>query len=272
MICVHPVNVGGRRVPCGRCINCRVNRGQSWSERLIRELEYWPDARFITLTYDDNYLPERGTLIPRDLSLFNKRLRKSLRQRKIRYYAVGEYGDRKGRPHYHGIYFGLGLSDYKLVDDAWGKGRVHLGTVTMLSINYVTAYITKKLWGFVAQREYTDRGLEPPFSRVSKGLGERWLNDNKLQLLADLALRRKGKLIPMPRYYFSKLRDEIPEQLLNDLTVLRGQERLVATLDAGVSVLELAEKERLARHQAELDAQARRSIDDARKGVVVKRL
>ena len=39
--------------PCGRCINCRINRAEEWSVRLILELEdKTKQGDFITLTFD----------------------------------------------------------------------------------------------------------------------------------------------------------------------------------------------------------------------------
>ena len=64
-----------------------------------------PHNAYITLTYNDDHLPANGSLQPRDLQLFWKRLRKA-RTPGIRYYACGEYGDQTARPHYHAIIFG----------------------------------------------------------------------------------------------------------------------------------------------------------------------
>lgn len=271
MICIKPVNVDGRTLPCGRCLSCRINRGQAWSARLSRELPYWNDARFITLTYDDDHLPPGNTLVKRDIQLFNKRLRKDIEERRIKYYVVGEYGERFGRAHYHGIYFGLSADDYDVIKNAWNKGIIDLGTVTEYSINYVTAYITKKLWGDVGKEVYKDK--EPPFSMMSKGLGERWLNDNKVQLLQYLGIKRRGKVLPMPRYYYVKLREkDIPDELVDYLVKLRGAERDAAMECRGLGPLELAEEARKLRTQVRYELTARKQIDDDKRGISLNRL
>ena len=232
-------------------------------------MEYWPDARFLTLTYADEYLPDNRSLNPEDLQLFNKRLRKALGDRKIKYYACGEYGEKGGRPHYHGIYFGLMRSDMNTVENAWRKGRIQLGTVTAQSINYVTAYITKKLWGDLGKEVYGD--LVPPFSRMSKGLGERWLNEHKIELLADLGLRKRGKIIPMPRYYFKKIENDIPEELREYLTRLKA-EKLLAELDeVGKTIFDVEEIRRSNRVQTRRDLEAKRALDDLRNGKFISR-
>lgn len=121
-------------VRCGKCIGCRMDRSADWANRLLLEKEYYPDDQcyFLTLTYDDNYVPvsytpdpETGEALPvltlrrRDIQLFVKRLRKRLEPDKIRVFYCGEYGPRTFRPHYHMIVFGLRLCD--LVP--YGKGE-----------------------------------------------------------------------------------------------------------------------------------------------------
>lgn len=265
MTCVHPVNVDGRTFACGRCISCRVNRGQAWSARLLHELESWPDSRFVTLTYEDS----PGTLIRRDLQTFHKRLRFDLKDRRIKYYSVGEYGERRGRPHYHGIYFGLSKGDFDLIESAWGKGRIHVGTVTSQSVNYVTAYITKKLWGEVGRDVY--KGIEPPFSMMSKGIGLSWFESNQVRLLADLGLRKRGKVVPMPRYYWNKLRDDIPEELIDYLKLKRGQDLDASLVESGISATEFTMERIKQRDQVEADLLAKRGLHDAEKGIFLSR-
>lgn len=235
----------------------------------MRELDYWPDARFLTLTYSDEFLPSNGSLKPEDLTLFNKRLRKDLGDRKIKFYACGEYGEIHGRPHYHGIYYGLTRLDFDLVEKCWGMGRVHLGTVTSKSINYVTAYITKKLWGDVGKEVYGEKLF--PFSRMSKGLGLQWCMDNKIQLLADLGLRRQGKIVPMPRYYYNKIESDIPDQLREELIRLRA-DKVESDLDAaGKTIYELAKIRVDQRIQTRRNLEARRAISDNKRGISLKR-
>jgi len=47
---------------------------------------------FLTLTYNNEHLPENETLVERHHKLFMKRYRKHLKNRKIRFYHCGEYG------------------------------------------------------------------------------------------------------------------------------------------------------------------------------------
>ena len=91
---------------CGQCIPCRINRKRLWTHRLMLESFSHSDATFVTLTYDpEKYSGE--SLRPEDVTKFLKRLRRKLEPKKLRYYLVGEYGDKTGRPHYHIALFGF---------------------------------------------------------------------------------------------------------------------------------------------------------------------
>jgi len=59
----------------------------------------------------------------------------------IKYFAVGEYGTRTMRPHYHAIVFG---STGTALSQAWKLGLVHIGSVSPESIAYVCSYALKK--------------------------------------------------------------------------------------------------------------------------------
>lgn len=262
MRCVHPVNdASGRRLPCGRCIGCRINRGHEWSLRLLHELDYWDSAVFVTLTYDDEHLPEGGTLVARDLQLFLKRLRLDLKDRRIKYYAVGEYGDNYYRPHYHGIFFGLFKSDKRLIDECWNLGFVYLGSVTEFSINYVTSYIQKKLYGSMAKEVY--EGKEAPFARMSKGLGRRWMEENKDFILLNAGLLRGGRFVKAPRYYLKMLGEDFPVEVQNELKRKRAKDRERPVSDEEAVNLWKADKEQM--RQIEVDADVLQEIRSNRK-------
>lgn len=111
-------------IPCGRCDGCRLKYSQSWAARCMMELHDHDSAYFVTLTYNDQFIPrawyidrEDGqehlslTLRKRDFQLFMKRLRFAFPNDSIRFFAAGEYGDNTWRPHYHAIIFGLHLTD-----------------------------------------------------------------------------------------------------------------------------------------------------------------
>jgi hypothetical protein len=47
----------GTEVPCGKCLSCLEQRRSVWTYRILQELEVAETARFVTLTYDEKYLP-----------------------------------------------------------------------------------------------------------------------------------------------------------------------------------------------------------------------
>lgn len=166
-------------VPCGKCVACRQAHARAWSFRCLAELQATSKPSwFLTITYDEAHNPL--VLSKRDLQLFNKRLRKAFGP--FRFFACGEYGERKSRPHYHGIYFGLDIKDLKKyaghgertlfvsdkVSSLWGSGFVVIGSVTPESVAYVSGYVSKK--------------FETPdvFQLMSRkpGIGLGWFRDN----------------------------------------------------------------------------------------------
>ena len=170
MLCISPLNIprpngqGNKDrivVPCGKCVACLVNRREDWTIRLKEELKNATYAHFVTLTYSDDNLKYgryAPTLDKTDLQKFFKRLRKNSRSNNLRYYAVGEYGTKTLRPHYHIILFNL--YDSNLIDKSWQLGNIQVGQVTGGSIHYVTKYHVNK----------TDspEDVEKPFALMSK--------------------------------------------------------------------------------------------------------
>ena len=152
LACLSPVDVKDPRysykkymlVPCGKCVNCKLNYAKMWSIRIMHELKDWQCASFVTLTYDDKHLPKDNSLDKRDLQLFFKRLRENLKGHKIKYFACGEYGEQYGRPHYHIIIFGIDKEKHtSYVEKSWSLGFVMLGSVTVDSANYVARYTVR---------------------------------------------------------------------------------------------------------------------------------
>ncbi|QCS36283.1 replication initiator protein [Capybara microvirus Cap1_SP_216] len=213
----RPDNGSPMVVPCGNCMACRIARSREWSLRLLMELESHDfKGCFITLTYDDEHLPNDYGLHKEDLKNFWKRLRKDL-DFKIKYYACGEYGDTYGRPHYHAIIFGLDPDDFtrRLLVDNWrfcspdrfNGTKQGLADVTIDSINYVTGYIQKKYNGDLAKEVYGE--LQPPFSSSSQGLGLETFLKNRERFENDGYIGYQGVKYTIPRYFIKKLDLEV---------------------------------------------------------------
>lgn len=203
-------------LPCGKCPQCLKRRACAWSFRLIQQDKVSMTSQFITLTYDTEHVPISRNgymcLNKRDVQLFLKRLRKAQTANDptncIKYYAVGEYGGQKWRPHYHLIMFN---ADITLLQQAWGLGSIYYGTVNGASVGYCLKYMTKP--AKIPMHRNDDRIRE--FSLMSKGLGESYMTNAMLRWHhADLRNRmylniEDGKKIAMPRYYKIKIFTEL---------------------------------------------------------------
>jgi hypothetical protein len=193
-------------LPCGRCYQCRSKRAAGWSFRLVKEAEVSTSAFFVTLTYENPPITSKKlmTLQKDDVQKFMKRLRKHEKDNKIRYYAVGEYGSKTDRPHYHIILFNAKAEN---VAKAWKKGHIHLDEVNPQTVNYTLKYISKE--GKIPKWEGDDR--IPEFQLMSKGLGANYITENMRKWhKADIKNRlyvplKDGKKVSMPRYYKDKL-------------------------------------------------------------------
>lgn len=228
MMCVKPFMQGSVGFGCGQCFACRLNRRRLWTHRIVLESLCHDANAFVTLTYNDENLRWPGTLDPADLRNFFKRLRK-IAPRPLRFYSVGEYGDRTWRPHYHAAIFGLGVLESGLVEHAWSLGgrslgHTYTGDLTAQSAAYVAGYVTKKMTSKDDPRLEVDGvKLHPEFARMSNrpGIGANAMSvladtihtDNGLHSLVDgdvpMELRHNGKMWPLGRYLREKLREEI---------------------------------------------------------------
>jgi len=206
MVCVRPLYFNEQlSFPCGKCIACRIQRTQEWSTRIIHETSEHKHSAFVTLTYNDESLPQNMSLKKSDLQKFFKRLRRDI---PIKYYACGEYGDLL-RPHYHAIIFGLAVNQTKLIEENWPFGHVMLGTATTESARYVAGYIQKKLYGKLA---YTDK--ENAFQIQSQGIGLAWASKHQEQIQENQTITVQGVPMGIPRYYIKKLGLDLSEASL----------------------------------------------------------
>lgn len=190
-------------VPCGNCAFCTATKRSDWALRLHYEAKLHDVKKFVTLTYADCHLNWRDgvpQLSKRDLQLWFKRVRRA--GYRIRYYAVGEYGSKTFRPHYHVILFG-DVSD-SAIRESWPLGHVHIGNVTDASIMYTLGYIVNgKGWQMRTKRER-------PFSLMSRkpGIGANYLS---AAMIAWHKSDRKNYAMiynekrHLPRYYKVKI-------------------------------------------------------------------
>lgn len=167
----------------------------------MNELSTWSNRGcFITLTYNKENLPEDNSLHKEHLQKFFKRLRKSLGDKKIKYFACGEYGEKKKRPHYHAIVFGLSVMEaMEQLPLTWKLGFFDIQPVYFESCKYVTGYVMKKYNGEKAKQEYGDRQI--PFRLSSLGLGKEFALNNRDNLIENGGYLYRGFNQGLPKYY-----------------------------------------------------------------------
>lgn len=217
------------RIPCGKCLNCKKKRRSDWSLRLEHEYLYSDSALFITLTYNDASIPRNKgipTLNKKDLQDYIKRLRNShvayvsrelgIRKsevknhsKQIRYYAVGEYGSKTNRPHYHILLFNYDIANLKPIEAQWKNtqtghplGFVDIGKVSSASINYTTKYMFKQ-WGKkdLRQRPFTNMSRRPMIGTGFLNEYKNYLREFELTTIRD----KKGTLRKLPKAYLYKI-------------------------------------------------------------------
>lgn len=174
------------RIPCGKCLSCRMDKAQEWATRLSLESLYFKNAYFITLTYNDSFVGDY-CLKKRDAQKFLMRLQKAHPHSK--YFLCGEYGTKTLRPHYHLIFF---TDDDLVLGDKLGANRwlspeisrlwsiydrkkrvsIELGLIEVSMANpacmgYVAQYCQDK------QSKDDPLGRPPKFRLMSRGLGFR---------------------------------------------------------------------------------------------------
>lgn len=213
-------------VPCGKCPNCLADRRADWSLRLKIELDNSLGAHFITLTYSDENMNYNENGVPsvskKEMQLYIKRLRKRSIN-KLRYYAVGEYGTKTKRPHYHILLFNLRKDQEHIITDSWNnKGFTKVGNVTPASIHYVTKYHVN--------RTHTPESSDPSFALMSRnpGIGANYVNEMQKyhQDRLDKAYYTDlgGQKRRLPRYLKDKLYNKAQRSILNDLNEKRKEQ------------------------------------------------
>lgn len=219
MMCNHPrlMDTNGVITPfaCGQCICCRINKSREWKHRILLEMTEHEYSSFLTLTYNDDNIPENGTLCRKHLTNFIKGMRKhSIKP--LRYFGVGEYGELTYRPHYHLALFGWNPFNAHHPKKVWNKGFIQVGELNNNSASYLVGYQTSK----IGKAQDTKLGPDrvPMFTSMSKQKGG--LGIGAVKKMADHIMKNEhfkpgliktvdyGKTtVPLGRYLTKKLAD-----------------------------------------------------------------
>jgi len=251
MACSYPITIerNGKHelVPCSKCINCIQRKRGEWSFRLLQEQKSSDNSTFLTLTYNEKNLPDDNQLSKKELQRYFKRVRTE--NAKLKYYAVGEYGSKNGRAHYHAIVFNC---DTDSLVNKWSKrtetvnyntgeitpgdneplGIVSCDEVNEASIHYVTGYITSK-YGTIDEKtgksiDTWDAETIRPFSLMSKGLGKSYLKHNTKLHKRNFSTetRREGGIKQnLPRYYRDKIFSSDKDEVLAKMGFVQFSEK-----------------------------------------------
>lgn len=257
-------------------------KAQEWGLRCLHEKKMHKRSCFVTLTYEDNYLPEGNTLMKRDLQLFFKRLRSHLIRKRqqpggFRYFGAGEYGEHGGRPHYHVLLFGVDFPDMRPLGrskrgdvvyqsaelrELWFQGFNTIGQITYESAVYTAKYALKKVNGKDADQHYemlTADGVvytrEPEFALMSRrpGVGGPYYEKYGSEVLNLDSVIVDGRQVAPPRFYDTRSEKASvkhdPEAMVCKCVYCRNKQRRKrsAVLNRGDNTPErLAVKERIA--------------------------
>ena len=194
-----------------------------------------PRNAFLTLTYNDDQIPEDHGLVVKHWQDFAKKLRHHWGA--FRFMHCGEYGDLNFRPHYHALIFGHDFhqdsvtlkgsaSSHPLkasasIAEMWDHGFHSIGQVTFDSAAYVASYCTKKITGDQAEQAYTridkDTGevwvVPPEYATMSRrpGLGTSWFEKYWKDVYPDNFVILNGQKVKPPAFYDKLLEKNNPQ-------------------------------------------------------------
>lgn len=259
MQCENPINLSSILARCGQCEPCRASRSREWAGRIMLEAGCHESNVFLTLTYNDDHLPSDGSLRPKDLQDWLKRIRKSLKCSRLRFFACGEYGSQTERPHYHAVLFNApsclrGRTDKfrrgvggtvccpvcATYQQSWSLdgeeiGSIDAGMVEARTAAYIGGYIIK---GKTHRHDSRLRGKEPEFSTKSlrPGLGafavdalaSAFLDEKREALDVPTYVEFGGQKYPLGRYLTHRLRSKmgISNAVAQALRVTYSQEKM----------------------------------------------
>jgi hypothetical protein len=135
-------------VPCRKCWACRKNRTNDLVGRTMADVLVHKWVQTLTLTYAPGHGLREKIIHKEDFQAFLKAFRHKF---PCRYVVAGEYGERKGRVHFHALLFGNGQEPpgehktfQKFPNWPWGHVYVDKSPMDVRKIQYIVKYLTKK--------------------------------------------------------------------------------------------------------------------------------
>lgn len=205
-------------VGCGKCMECKKQKGRAWSVRLQEEIRNNKNGQFVTLTFSNESIAElkkdipntEGYLLDNEIATlgvrrFLERWRKK-HKKSVKHWLVTELGHNGTENiHLHGIIFSEKKEDIK---EIWKYGFVYIGEyVNEATINYSIKYSTK-----IDDKHpnYTQKILTSP------GIGSGYTKRHDSQLnkfnkngeTKETYTTKQGIKINLPIYYRNKIYNE----------------------------------------------------------------
>ena len=229
-----------------KCLGCQEDYSRQWAVRAWHHSMKHKENAFITLTFNDKYVPRE--LDHSIWQRFMKRLRRAISQ-PVSMFMAGEYGSKNFRPHFHACIFGFGFPDRVLwsvrngvqlytsaflgrlwSDPKTGEsfGFSSVGDVTFESAAYIARYVGKKSQRSVEELD----GRKPEYSKCSlkRPIGKDWFLSYKSSVYPDDAVTLvSGRKVKPPRYYDKLLALTNPD-LLDSIKHCR-KEKAIASPD-----------------------------------------
>lgn len=151
-MCIAPITLpNGMKTSCHDCWQCQERRINDWVGRCIAETKTAGQTFAVTLTYGRNRVgdvdhPHSALLTYSDVQKYLKKLR--FHRHSVRYLVAGEYGEQKGRAHWHLILFFKNTVPKHVLDknfmcDHWEHGFSHWSKPEHAAIRYVCKYVFK---------------------------------------------------------------------------------------------------------------------------------
>lgn len=197
------------------------------------EWAYCPEyCYFVTLTYSPAALPkpeiEGGSLEKKKFLQWLNNAQKDPVIGSFRYYAVGEYGEKDGRAHYHLAVFPQFPAQVPALELRWRRryGLTHRAEINHARAAYLAQYTTKKLTGPSRLKD----GQEPEFRASSRNppLGaefvkramEKYKSPSGQKVIeakgdVDRVFRLDGRTYPIGDWALRKIREGVGVPVLH---------------------------------------------------------
>lgn len=225
---------------CNKCVECQRKYSTSWQFRLQQEYNNCKSIYFVTVTYDEDYLPYMSTgeicFDNAHITKFNKRLRSYFTRKHdvcFKYIITGELGEKNLRPHYHAVYLLDKFISRQEFDQVcrkyWNYAQV-IDVDEPRSVNAVFSYVTKYIMkdNYRLNKDVRIEGTKTNKFRihVSDNLGLCWIGTQESkEFYFDpdnhplVALKGDGysRVVPLPRYYRKKIGREYSVDELNKM-------------------------------------------------------